>query len=241
MREGLRRLVDLWRVDDALAAAEAELSELPARRAAGERDREAADAALAEARAVLKAREAAHRAAEQRDVEAVAAIQRLKGELATTRDNKRYQAILDEDIPAIERARQDEIATRILEADYAADDARKAVGAAEAAARAAAKRLADLGARLEARAAELAKEVERLRGTRAEIAPQVDAELRAHYERVAARRRPALVLVSGEICPGCRVGIPPQILVDLISGERLAACESCKRILVHASLLAPPA
>lgn len=241
MREGLRRLVELWRVDDALAAAEAELAELPARRAAGERDRAAADAALAEARATLEAREAEHRVAEQRDVEAVAAIQRLKGELATTRDTKRYRAILDEDIPAIERARHDEIETQILVADYAADAARKAVEAAEAAARAAAKRFADLGAHLEARAAELAKEVERLRGARAEIAPQVDDELRAHYERVAARRRPALVPVSGEICPGCRVGIPPQILVDLISGERVAACESCKRILVHASQLAPPA
>jgi predicted nucleic acid-binding Zn-ribbon protein len=240
VRESLRKLVDLWRVDDALLTAEAELAELPARRAAAEHDREAADAAAAEAKAALQAREGEHREAEKRLAEAEASIQRLKAEQATTRDNNRYRAIDDVDIPAIRRA-CDEIETRILEAMESVDEARRAHAAAEAAARSAAKRLAEQLARADARAAELAKEIERLRGARAEIAPGVDPELRAQYERVASRRRPALVLVSGAICPGCRVGIPPQILVDLISNERMAACESCKRILIHPSLLDTPA
>lgn len=236
MRDSLRKLVDLWRVDDALAGVEAELAELPERRAAGEREVAAAEVAATDARAVLQACEREQRDAEGRLAEAQASIQRLKAEQATTKNNARYRAIDDVDIPLIKQA-CGEIETKILEASYAADDARAALAAAEGAARGASKRVAELLARLDARAGELAKELERLRAARAELAPHVEPELRAHYERVAARRRPALALVSGGVCTGCRVGVPAQSLSDLFSGERVVACESCRRILIHESLL----
>jgi hypothetical protein len=229
--------VDLWRVDDALHGVESQLAELPVRRAAGEREREAADAGVAEAKAALQAREKELRDAETHLAEEEAQIRRLKAEQGATKDNNRYRAIDDVDIPAVRR-NCESIETRILEASYACDDARRALKAAEESARSVSRRVAELLAQIDARAGELGKETERLRAVRAEHAERVEPELRAHYERVAARRRPALAMVSGDMCTGCRVGVPPKTLVELIGAERVVACESCKRILIHADLLA---
>jgi predicted nucleic acid-binding Zn-ribbon protein len=236
VRESLRKLVDLWRADDALAGVEAQLGELPERRAAGEREQAAADAAVAEARAALAAREKEHQDHEKRLAAEEEQIRRLRAEQGSTKDNQRYRAIDDFDIPAVKHVCE-EIETRILEASYAVDDARRTLKEAEQAARAVAGRVAGLLAQLDARAGELGKEIQRLREARAGLASLVEPELRAQYERVAARRRPALAMVSGDTCTGCRVGVPPKTLVELLSAEQVVVCESCKRILIHPDLL----
>ena len=47
-----------------------------------------------------------------------------------------------------------------------------------------------------------------------------------------ARRRPAVAIVSNETCLGCRVGIPPQLYIEILKGEKIVACGTCQRILI---------
>jgi len=69
----------------------------------------------------------------------------------------------------------------------------------------------------------------------------IGPELLNHYERVAKRRRPAVILVKEERCGGCRVGIPPQAFIEIIRSETIVTCGNCARILIHAEKLESPA
>jgi predicted nucleic acid-binding Zn-ribbon protein len=57
------------------------------------------------------------------------------------------------------------------------------------------------------------------------------------YEKIAKRRRPALALVSEEMCEGCRVGIPAQNYIEILKGERIITCGNCQRILLHPEMV----
>ena len=95
---------------------------------------------------------------------------------------------------------------------------------------------AELDAELKAldeRDEQLKQELARVRSAREELTRDLDAQLLSRYDRVASRRRPAVAVVSGELCLGCRVGIPPQQYIELLRGESLVACGSCTRILIH--------
>jgi predicted nucleic acid-binding Zn-ribbon protein len=61
-----------------------------------------------------------------------------------------------------------------------------------------------------------------------------------HYERIAKRRRPAVILVQEERCGGCRVGIPPQTFIEIMRSEMIVTCGNCSRILLHAEKVGSP-
>ena len=68
----------------------------------------------------------------------------------------------------------------------------------------------------------------------------LDGNVLRKYERVAARRSPAVAVVSGELCLGCRVGIPPQSYIEVQRGEDIISCGNCQRILIHQDHLRAP-
>ena len=236
MRESLRKLVALQQVDDDLARVRTEVAALPGRRAAAEAEREAAEAALAEARASLAAAERRVRELEGAVADKKAHRQHLAGQTALAKKNEVYRALLAEMKSADESI--DSLETQALEAMEVVDAGRASLAAKEKTARAVGSRVREELSRLEALGAELAKESERLQLGRDETAARLDPELRARYEKVAERRRPAVAVITGDVCSGCRVGIPPQSIMNMLSGESIVACGSCKRILVHESMLA---
>ena len=67
---------------------------------------------------------------------------------------------------------------------------------------------------------------------RQRIASQVAAELISRYELIFSRRGgTAVVEVTGGICQGCYMNIPPQLWNEIIRNEKLNLCPSCQRIL----------
>jgi predicted nucleic acid-binding Zn-ribbon protein len=67
---------------------------------------------------------------------------------------------------------------------------------------------------------------------RQRIASQVAAELISRYELIFSRRGgTAVVEVTGGICQGCYMNIPPQLWNEIIRSEKLNLCPSCQRIL----------
>src|SRR5918995_156974 len=64
------------------------------------------------------------------------------------------------------------------------------------------------------------------------IASQIAAELISRYELIFARRGgTAVVEVTGGICQGCYMNIPPQLWNEIIKSEKVNLCPSCQRIL----------
>jgi predicted nucleic acid-binding Zn-ribbon protein len=66
------------------------------------------------------------------------------------------------------------------------------------------------------------------------IASQVTGDLISRYELIFARRGgTAVVEVTGGICQGCYMNIPPQLWNEIIRSEKINLCPSCQRILYY--------
>lgn len=64
------------------------------------------------------------------------------------------------------------------------------------------------------------------------IAAQIAGELISRYEMIFSRRGgTAVVEVTGGICQGCFMNIPPQLSNEIIRSEKVHLCPSCQRIL----------
>jgi predicted nucleic acid-binding Zn-ribbon protein len=68
------------------------------------------------------------------------------------------------------------------------------------------------------------------------IAAKVAKDLISRYEMIFSRRGgTAVVEVTGGICQGCYMNIPPQLWNEIIRNEKLNLCPSCQRILYFKS------
>ncbi len=238
MLQGLTQLLELQRVDDELVALQTEYEGLPGHRERIEAERSACDEQLASTKQTLQDAETGLRQAESLLQDQEALLQRLEGQQFQVKSNDAYTALLHE----MDRAREliSEHETRILEHMDAIEQSRGQLADVE-------KRVAEARSRLEAerraidsRDGELTSEIDRLRALRSELGPGVGPELLNHYERIANRRRPAVILVKEERCGGCRVGIPPQTFIEIIRSETIVTCGNCSRILIHAEKLEVP-
>jgi len=66
------------------------------------------------------------------------------------------------------------------------------------------------------------------------IAAQIAGDLISRYELIFSRRGgTAVVEVTGGICQGCHMNIPPQLWNEIIRSEKVHLCPSCQRILFY--------
>jgi len=67
---------------------------------------------------------------------------------------------------------------------------------------------------------------------RQSIASQVTGDLISRYELIFSRRGgTAVVEVTGGICQGCYMNLPPRLWNEIIRNEKVHLCPSCQRIL----------
>jgi len=67
---------------------------------------------------------------------------------------------------------------------------------------------------------------------RQSIAAQITGDLISRYELIFSRRGgTAVVEVSGGICQGCYMNIPPQLGNEISRSDKVHLCPSCQRIL----------
>ncbi len=230
MLEGLAQLIALQRLDDELAAFEREHDGLPERREQLVQRRSDAEAELQRAVEALKAAEAAMRRAESTLQDRESELVRLENQQFQVKSNDAYGALLRE----IESAKTSisDGETKILESMDAIEAASEVKSSADTASQDASVALDTETANIDARERELRERIENHRAGRLELGPKVAPELLKHYERIAKRRSPAVVMVSNELCGGCRVGIPAMDFIEIRRGERVVTCGNCKRILL---------
>jgi predicted nucleic acid-binding Zn-ribbon protein len=228
--EGLAQLIALQRLDDELAAFEREQDAIPERRDQVAQRRSDAEVEANRAVEALTVAEAAMRQAEVGLQDNEAELIRLENQQFQVKSNDAYAALLRE-IETAKRAISDS-ETKILESMEAIEIASAAKSSAEAASQDATVALEAENADIDAREKELRDQIEQHRAGRLELGPKVARELLKHYERIAKRRSPAVVMVSNELCGGCRVGIPAMDFIEIQRGERVVTCGNCKRILL---------
>jgi hypothetical protein len=237
--QGLTQLLELQRVDDELVALQTEFDGLPGHRERIEQERSACDEQLAAAKQAVQDADGLLRQAEAALQDQEALLQRLEGQQFQIKSNDAYATLLRE----MEHARESisEHETKILEHMEAIEQSRGQLAEAEKQVAEARSRLEAERRAIDARDPECTSEIDRLRVLRAELGPGVAKDLLNHYERVAKRRRPAVILVKEERCGGCRVGIPPQAFIEILRSETIVTCGNCARILLHAEKLESPA
>lgn len=231
MLEGLQSLVDLSQVDVQLADRERERAAIPAKREACAEQRAQAEARLEAAREAVEQAELAQRRSEGEVREHEALLAKLEGQQHQVKTNEAYTALLHE----MEQARRaiSDAETRILEAMEAIEQANRELASGDRDVAGLRERLERRERSLDEREEWLQKEISELGQRRDGLARDLDAKLLERYQRIAARRSPAVAVVSQEVCAGCQVDIPPQSYIEILRGEALITCEHCHRILIH--------
>lgn len=87
---------------------------------------------------------------------------------------------------------------------------------------------------LQAQVSAIDQAVDEASRRRQNISADVAADLMSRYELLFARRGgTAVVEVTGGICHGCHMNIPPQLWNEIIRNEKLNLCPNCQRIIYY--------
>lgn len=227
----VRKLYDLQILDSRLTHVEKTLAGLDD----GSSLRTQVEQARAEEAATgadLHAKQSRLRAMELELESAAEKAQKVERDLYSGRiANPKELSAMQEDIQSLGRQRQrieDEMLTLMEETERLVEQLRT-----QEAQRAARERTLDeYLEEYHTRVHVLTEEVEMLRGQRAALAAEVDADLQRRYERLRERKHGvAVAAVIGGICEGCHVAIPEGRVAELLEGDRLYTCEECGRIL----------
>ena len=242
MNPDIEKLIRLQRAESELKRAEAELAEVPGRRAELEADLQAERGRLDTARESLAASQKARRQHEGALQDLETKRSKYRGQLMEVKTNKEYTAVLHE-IEAVEReirAREDDVLAEMEKTEALAAEIRReeeAFKEAEARHKAGAKALDERSRSLEA-------DAQRLRAERAAVADTLEEDLLALFERVAKLRGAAVAEARDGMCQLCHVKLRLQLYADVKKNEAIEQCPSCSRILYYeppAPVVAPEA
>lgn len=226
----LQQLLELSRIDMQLAGLEEQRGALPGRRAAAVAQRATCEARLLAAREEVTQAEQAQRRSEAAAADQETLLKKLQGQQFQVKSNDAYTALLSE----MERAQAAISAaeTLVLEAMDAIEQSRAKLRESEAEARNVRAHSDAEEQACDALEKELSEQVAKQRESRDAAASRLEPRLLARYEKIAPRRRPAVTFVVAQICNGCRVGIPPQVLIEIQRAAEPISCPNCNRILV---------
>ncbi|MCH2169482.1 C4-type zinc ribbon domain-containing protein [Myxococcota bacterium] len=231
MLDSLDQLVELQDLDSRLARFREELGKIPVRRQTGAERRARGDEELEVAQKALADCETRQRQAEANLQDREAMLLQLEGKQHQVKSNEAYTALLAE----MEQTRGliSEVETVLLEGMEEIESARGELSQVE-------ERISAERDNLDADEKVLAKSekdleasIEGLEKDRVGVCGNLGGDVLSVYQRVLKRRQPALVLVTEELCTGCRVGIPAQDFIEILTAERLVTCMNCNRILLH--------
>ncbi len=92
--------------------------------------------------------------------------------------------------------------------------------------------LASMEGENRSRVEQLDRELSKYMDERCSKASGVDADLLSRYERIRkAKDGLAFVSVRNNTCQGCFMELPPQVVSELMKGDRIVTCERCSRLL----------
>jgi predicted nucleic acid-binding Zn-ribbon protein len=233
MSPDLQRLVDLQRLESAIADAKTKIAAHPQRLADADTQLAAATQLLESAQHRLKDNQEARRALDKDTALYQGRLSKFRDQQSAVKTNKEYQALGHE----IETAQRDlggveeKMIERMVEADALSAD----VKAAEAVFAAKKKEI-------EAQKKEMATELAGVEATlksataeRASLLTQIDQRLVSTFEQVARVRKGVAVTTATRdgLCSVCHVRLRPQVFQLIRQNDTIVQCDSCQRILYY--------
>jgi predicted nucleic acid-binding Zn-ribbon protein len=229
MWDGLDKLIELQKLDVAIAKLDAEARAIPEAIATLEgrlgKAREVFEFAKGRSDQLQKDRRAKERELE----ESAQNAKKKQARLFEIKTNEEYSAVLKE-IEAL-KLKSSQLETEVLEQMEAADATAKTVAEAERVLKAAQLDVQTERREKEARLATLQKELAGLEATRKGQAARLDGELLRAYTRLMKNRDLAIVAVAEGSCQGCGMTLTPQTYNEVKRNDRMFTCPSCNRIL----------
>lgn len=233
MHPDLSLLIDLQRIDSAIAAARKVLNDLPAREAAAEAKIAAATAAR-EATAQRVADNKAGRAALEKDLAVVQGrLSRFKDQTMAVKTNKEFHALQHEIATAQEEIRKFE--DQMLELMMESDDLAAALKAADAALKEAERATEATRRDLSAERQRVDADLDARKAERDALAATVPRQALALFTSVSAKASGVAVApVHDGHCSVCHVRLRPHVAQAVHANESIIQCENCSRILYFA-------
>ena len=232
MWNGLEKLIELQRLDQAVAKLEGESQAIPQEIQALEVRLTGARTGLEAARSRLEQLQKERRAKERELDEAGLNIKKKQARLFEIKTNEEYSAVLRE-IDAL-KEKCSKLEEEILLLFDRGDEAAKAVTAAEREFKAAEAVSQRERAEKEAQLTKLQRELADLQQARKGQASRLDSSLLQQYTRLAKTRGMAVVTVKNGSCTGCGIALTPQTYSEVRRNDRMYTCTSCNRILHYA-------
>lgn len=227
----LDKLLDLQKLDSAIARLEAEARAIP-------QAIQGLEARLTDARAGLEGAKskADHiqkdRRAKERELEEMTqSTKKKQARLFEIKTNEEYSAVLKE-IESL-KEKSSKLEEEILEFMEQAEVAAKVLAEAEKVFKAAEAVRQRERAEKEAQLATNQQELARLRESRKGLASRLDGELLRQYDRLRKSRGMAVVIVKEGSCTGCGITLTPQAYAEVRRNDQMYTCPSCNRILYY--------
>ncbi|MDQ5985377.1 MAG: hypothetical protein CSYNP_01086 [Syntrophus sp. SKADARSKE-3] len=230
MKEELRLLIELQKIDTDIGKINLKKKDLPAQLALKEEAFAVFKGSLTEAQIRLDEAIKRHKETEEKLRKAVDSLRKAKDKLHEVKTNKEYHAALKE-IEGMEK-KNGEIEEGILVFLDEIDSARAALKMKE-------KEVAEEQARhdavckalqvqIDAIASDLDDRMERGEALRKDISQ----DLLRKYDKIRdIRNGVAVVSAWKEVCNGCHMNLPPQLYNELITATDLMICPHCNRII----------
>jgi uncharacterized protein len=233
MSPELQRLVELQRLESAIADARTRIAAHPQRLAEADAQLATATQALEYARNRLKDNQDARRALEKDVALYQGRLAKFKDQQSAVKTNREYQALGHE----IETAQQDlgsveeKMLERMVEADAIAADVEQAETLFAARRKEIEATKQQLGDELTALESALKTAVE----ARASLVTQIDPRLLATFDQVARVRKGIAVTAATRdgLCSVCHVRLRPQVFQQVRHNDSIVQCDSCHRILYY--------
>lgn len=233
MSPDLQRLIDLQRLETAIADAKATIAAHPQRIADAETQLAAATQLLDSAKNRLKENQDARRVLEKDVALYQGRLSKFRDQQSAVKTNKEYQALGHE----IETAQHDlggveeKVIERMVEADALAADVKQA----EAVFAARRKEIEAEKKRLDDELAQVDASLKTATDARAALLSQMEPRLVATFEQVARVRKGIAVTMATRdgLCSVCHVRLRPQVFQRVRHNDSIIQCDSCHRILYY--------
>ena len=229
----LRTLLRLQDVDLRIEALQARELEIPREKGNFEIHRQRLAAELAEREKMCKDLLIQQRETEVDIEQRQTQIKKYDQQLFLIKKNEEYQALVHE-MDMIKKQvaiKEEHVITLMVDLDDAKarlDEDRKRIDSER-------KDIERRCVQIDAELAEAVREREALERERDALAAEVDAELLGRYARIRKSKKtgPAVVPLNGESCSGCFMHVPPQMVNEILAGEKIHSCNHCGRLLYH--------
>jgi predicted nucleic acid-binding Zn-ribbon protein len=232
MWNGLDKLLELQKLDQAIARLDVKTREIPQQIQALEARLSAAKTALDHAKAKADQIQKERRAKERELDEATQNVKKKQARLFEIKTNEEYSAVLKE-IESL-KEKSSKLETEVLELLERADAVAKTVAGAEKEFKAAEALHQKERAEKEADLEKLKQDLTSLKGARKGQASRLDSGLLQQYTRLQKTRGEAVVVVKDGSCTGCGIALTPQTYNEVRRNDRMFTCSSCNRILYFA-------